>query len=53
MSTKESILAAQRGFAAQATSSMVNILESGQQGFMPDLTVHNADANYVLSLIHI
>ena len=47
MSTKESILAAQRGFAAQATSSMVNILESGQHGFMPDLTVHNADANYV------
>ncbi len=46
-STTDWILNGQHGFAAGHQAKMVDITKSGQQGYMPDLTVYNANQNYV------
>lgn len=47
MSEREALLAEQRGITKGAQNHMVNIVESGMQGWTPDYSMVNSNANYV------
>lgn len=44
---RDTLLAKQRAFTVGHTNDMVNIKDSGQQGYAPDLTTINSNASYV------
>lgn len=46
-SLRDTLLAKQRAFTVGRTNDMVNIKDSGQQGYAPDLTTINSNASYV------
>lgn len=47
MREREALLAEQRGITTGAQNRMVNIADGGMQGYAPDYTMVNSNANYV------
>lgn len=47
MSEREALLAEQRGITSGAHNHMVNIVDAGMQGYTPDYSMVNSNANYV------